>query len=710
MSLASAFSTILSAMQWKSCDPSNSARRLLQLQLLMHKSSLVLSYMAEMKEAVGEVQSDHELISQIFRFLQDNEHKDWGLCQIGSQILAHASEPWLRSLSRWLGISNGFPNEPPDEPPDEPPFKTPGRPSNGFAVAIAIRNSHKPSKKASPNSRDIQCDFKTSSIPSFMSEEDTKVISSVVQGLQMIRSHSPEHPLSRPDRFGLGNSCQPTWHFSWQDVDGIVLRAKEYEQRLFETIKQFHSSDLPRSDPAMDSLSCPSLEPDTSVWSVKGLHAEFGASMAEIEKPFDGSLPENLGTDSLAQTMTNYIDLEHEAARAENAMLSPPIPLIPLLSFNPIIYAQSRLVNHACLRLLFKDHQLRSHFSILHSFSLLGDGVFAARLSHALFNPESKSAQRRKGYSRFGAVGLRLGDRESWPPETSELRLVLMGIPADSFHPDDHSKHPSSAHGGLPDHLNFFIHPDELERSLNPHSVEALDFLRLQYKPPAPVETVLTASCLDKYELIFKLLLRSIRMLYVVDQLPRTPHHRPAHRKRWEVIYQQFRLEAHHFVTATCGYFFDGIGTNWNIFLQKLDAIERYLDDFDCGDKHGLEKLRGFHETVLDRIIFGLLLRTRQEQVMKLLEEIFSCVLLLARLPKSDDLAQGAIEDLYARFQTNVRSFVALCRASSDQRGPGTNGHEEFEKENQGENRGNTIAQLVFRLDMSGYYRLAIQE
>lgn len=694
-------------MRWESGDPSKSADGLLQLQLSMHKPSLVLSYMGEMKEAIGDVQSDHELVSKIFRFLQDNEHKDWGLCQIGSQILARASEPWLESLSRWLGISDVLPNGLPNKPPDEPPVKAPNGPPDGLAVAIPIQNSYKMNKKVSPNSSNIQHAFETSSVPSFIPEEDTKVISSVAQGLQMIRSHSPKHPLLRPDRFGLGNSCIPAWHFSWPDVDRIVLRAKEYEQRLSETIKMFHSLDVPRSNPVMGSLSCPSWEPDTPLWSSKGSHIAIAASIAEIEKSLDGSLPENLGTDLLAQAVVDYIGLENKRAGAESATFAPPMSLVPLLSFNPIIYAQSRLVNHACLRLLFRDHNLRFHFSILHSFSLLGDGVFATRLSHALFDPELKSAQRRKGHFRFGAVGLRLGHRESWPPDISELRLVLMGIPADSFGPDHRSERPSSADGGLPDHLNFLIRQEELKRSVDPHSVDALDFLRLQYKPPAPLETVLTPSCWDKYDLIFKLLLRSIRMLYVVNQLPRTLRHRPAHRTRSEVVYQQFRLEAHHLVTAICGYFFDGIRTNWYIFLQKLDAIESYLDDFDYGDKHGLEKLRVFHETVLDRIMFVLLLRARQEQVMKLLEEIFGGVLTFARLSNCDDLAQEGIENLYARFQTNVQSFVALCRASSDHRGPSANGQEEFEKVDRGDSRGNTMAQLVLRLEMSGYYCLS---
>ena len=656
----------------------------------------MLSYMDELKEAVGVVQSDHELVSKLFRFLQDSEHQDSGLHQIGCQILAYASEPWLRSLSRWLGISNRFPDG-----------LLKGLPE-GLPTGIPKQICCEPSEKALPNSHEIQHDFAMSSIPNFISEEDRKIISSVGQGLQMIRSHSPEHPLSRPDRFDFGKTCTPTWHFSWQDVDRIVLQAKEYEQRLSEAIRKFHSLDIPLVEPVMDSSSHLSLEPHASDWAGKDSHVQGTASIAEIERSLDGSLIGNLGTESLAQAVIDYIGFEHKTARPIRAIFAPPMSLVPLLTFNPIIHAQSRLVNQACLRLLFKDHKLRYHFSLLHSFSLLGDGMFAARLSQALFEPELRSARRRKGHSRSGVVGLRLGHRESWPPAVSELRLALMGVLADSFCPDDHSERPSIAEGGLPGHLNFAlrdISEDELKRCMNPDSVEALSFLQLRYKPPAPLEAVLTPSCLDKYDRIFQLLLLSVRMLYVVNRLPLISCHQSIHGQRSKVIYQRFRLEAHHIVMTIYGYFLDGIYTNWTIFLQKLDAIESYVDEFDCAVKHGLENLHAFHETVLDRIMFGLLLRTRQKQVMKLLKEVFSSVLVFARLSISDDLTQEGIESLYARFQTKVRLFVALCRASSDQRGSGANGQEEFEKEDRGENRGNTMAQLVFRLEMSGYYR-----
>lgn len=716
VSLANAFSTILSALQWESGEKLKSADGLLQLQSLLQGPSLVLSYIGEMKVAVSDVKSDHELLSEVYRFLQDMEHKELGLRQIGSQLLARISEPWLMSLSRWLGLPSVL-----QELPNGPPYgnKLPSQDSRTLSKQ----------EKISVSSRKIQHDFGASSIPSFISEEDAKIISSVGQGLQLIRSHKPEHPLARPDKFDSGNPGIPTWQFSWQDADRIVVQAKEYERRVAETIRKYHRLNDSPNHPDMDSASYLSSKADLSDWSTKDFQAEIGASIAEMDEPLYGSPPGNLGTDSLPQAVMNYVNSNHETAEAASAAFAPPLSLVPVLSFNPIIYAQSRLVNHACLRLLFKEHELRFHLSVLHDSSLFGDGVFATRLSHALFDPELQSTQRRKGHSRSGFGGLRLGYRESWPPAVSELCLALMGILADRFHLNDDHERRSSFGRRLPGDLNFAIRnitEDELKRCNDPHSVQALDFLQLKYRPPVPLETVLTPSCLDKYDHIFKHLLRGTRMIYVVNQFSRIPFDRSPSEHRSNVIKQRFRFEAHHIVTTTCGYFFDGIRINWAIFSHKLDTIETHLDDdnFNRGDEHGLENLRRFHNTVLDRIMFSLFLRSHQAQLANLLEQIFTCILLFSRLlnntttnnpPPSSPQPNPApqIEQLYTRFQKKVRLFVSLCRdMSQHHRAAPAPAFEELEKEDhqradaesRGWNNNNTLEHLVLRLDISGYY------
>ena len=103
----------------------------------------------------------------------------------------------------------------------------------------------------------------------------------------------------------------------------------------------------------------------------------------------------------------------------------------------------------------------------------------------------------------------------------------------------------------LPGGISFVIRnisPDEFEQCMNPDSIEALDFLRLQYRPLSPIDAVISPSCLGKYDLIFKLLLRGTRMLFVVNQLSRDSTGWTANRHRTNNVVKRFTWEAHHFV------------------------------------------------------------------------------------------------------------------------------------------------------------------
>ena len=150
--------------------------------------------------------------------------------------------------------------------------------------------------------------------------------------------------------------------------------------------------------------------------------------LASIDK-FNQPLKESLARDRLSSILNSYFDPNSNKPQEKDSIFSPPISLIPLLSFNPIIAAQGRIVNGTCMRMFFNSHKLRDHLSLQRSFHLLGNGVFSSRLSHALFDPELESAERHRGVARSGGImGLRLGGRDTWPPASSELRLALMGV------------------------------------------------------------------------------------------------------------------------------------------------------------------------------------------------------------------------------------------------------------------------------------------
>jgi hypothetical protein len=235
-----------------------------------------------------------------------------------------------------------------------------------------------------------------------------------------------------------------------------------------------------------------------------------------------------------------------------------------------------------------------------------------------------------------------------------------------------------------------------MEKIMNPQSLYALDFLRLQYISPSPIHLVITSAALEKYDLIFKFLLRLTRMMFVVSHLPRT-FTNPASRR--------LRNEAHHFVSALSSYIFQtGINDHWTAFDDFLDSVEFRLRKEDTAGtmgvlvKEGLESLRQAHDKCLDRIMFSLLLRRRQKQVLTLLEEILEAILLFSELQAKDakkEKGEVTSDDLYALFKGKVRVFLSVCRGLAGKRGYG---------KGKGTSEENTIDRLLVMLEMSPYY------
>lgn len=330
-------------------------------------------------------------------------------------------------------------------------------------------------------------------------------------------------------------------------------------------------------------------------------------------------------------------------------------------------------------------------------------------------------------------MGLRLGGRDTWPPASSELRLALMGVLTDSYT----SSQPLSKsrartyldQSTIPGDLSFSVRDmtaEEIDKCMDPDSVEALDFLRLSYKPPQPLEAVITPMILFKYDQLFKLLLRVVRMLYVVSALFRDTTDRSSNWQGVEHVAQRFRIEAHHFISSISGYFFDtGIESTWRIFDRKLDQIEEKLrtdgDYITLDQNEGLDKLRDYHERVLDRIMFALLLRKRQQPVMNLLEEIFTLILQFSKHSREraiglqKDSANDDLKTLYLRFRKKVGVFITVCRGLSEKKGYGerkmvdsrmTAEEGLFDGDDLAEE--NTIVQLLTKLEMSNYYSKSV--
>ncbi|KAG4025639.1 hypothetical protein MFRU_053g00080 [Monilinia fructicola] len=714
IALAESISTILATIQSRLNVNTSDYDSILQLQALFQPAHSVLTCFKRLVSKTLPKKNDEAILSTLFEEIQLLEHRADALRGILLEILSRTSTPWLEFTSEWLGLQRevGLPLT------KEGPGKSFVKVDNKEWVDEAGLELSEP---------DFTLDHEK--IPSFIPLEDARAMFEVGRSLRVLRTHHIDHPLSRME---VVESVKPPtleWRYSWQDILDIETKALKYEQDITDALHTFSGSRSPVENIATEfRYELHNFDLDFFGKPEAQMQSHVIASINQL----DSKLEEPLAAVKLKQLLDACLSSNSESSPEYDSIFSPPISLGPLLSFNPIISAQARVVNTVCMQLFFKSHKLRDHLSLQRDFHLLGNGVFSSRLSHALFDPELESAERQKGVALSGgSMGLRLGGRDTWPPASSELRLALMGVLAESYT----SNQPldlSCASGylerqrSLPGDLSFAVRDmseEEIEKCMDPNSIEALDFLRLSYKPPAPLETILTPIILYKYDQLFKQLLRTLRMLYVVSALFRDVTDRTSSWKIVDPTAQKFRIEAHHFISSVCGYFFDtGIASTWHILETKLNEIEERInsENFSLGQNEGLDKLRDYHERVLDKMLFALLLRKRQKPVMQLLEEIFGIILRFSK--HSRERASGAQVDagedhnvrvMYGKFRKRVGVFITVCRGLSEKKGYGEKTFDTragsgglFDATDLAEE--NTVGQLVLRLEMSGYYMKGI--
>ncbi|ERT02616.1 hypothetical protein HMPREF1624_00917 [Sporothrix schenckii ATCC 58251] len=439
--------------------------------------------------------------------------------------------------------------------------------------------------------------------------------------------------------------------------------------------------------------------------------------------------------------------------------------------FETAIAAQSRHINRECMRLLFGVHGVRKHIELQREFQLLGNGMFCSRLSHALFDPDQAGAERSTGIElSSGGLGLRLSSRngENWPPASSELRLALMGVLAESYYQGRKSESneiPASAGAGgkheLPGGMSFAVRDlsvEEMDRCMDPDSLEALDFLRLSYKPPSALLSIITPDILAKYDRVFLLLLRVLRMYYLVNQLfeddlqsrvrNRAPRPGPSRNKSYfgheENVCMRFRIESRQFVANIMAYFLTtGVDTPWKRFEAWLDDVQQGLAEPEQeqgtttatnsaqADQASPDKLRERHEQALDEIMLALLLRKRQQPLLFLLQGIFGLILEFAKGSRelsraegtgigghksSEDAALGALltahqvkaKKLYASFRKKVAAFLAVCRGLSEKEAESV-ARKDYQQQQEYQDgsragEGSSLSKLLLMLDYNGSY------
>ena len=698
IAVATAISSILSTLLDHISGSSKSVHSFLQLQSIFELPRQLVNFLSEMVAKMSDINSDAAILSNIYLSTQELEYTDARLRPVALQIFSFVSQPWLESVECCMGLQA----------------------KNPAGLDILLLEEPENIDGSSLDRHD-----KEMSMPTFIGAQDRRTIMQTWQSLTLLEANSSDHVLLKPNRSDALRTPKLEWHFGWGDIERIEANAKQYEANVLMAMSSKH---LPQSATVDPPLSADIYDYDPFNVSKEDLQIRVSSSYSLFEEPSRRGRQTG-GCDSLQQCLNKTLSEQERHSDYDcNEGFAPPLSLAPLLCFSPIMSVQARLLNLACLRLLFEEHSLRSHLRLQHRFQLFGDGVFRSRLSHALFDLELGSAERRKGHTRAGKMGLKLGSRDSWPPASSELRLALMGILSESYksiHVDGRSLGLKS--GDLPGGLSFAIRDisdEEIQKCMNPNSVEALDFLRLQYKAPAPLDSVITAQCLDKYDIIFKLLLRMTRMLFVVNQLSRSGKSRARFSQSSISIDIRFRFEAQHFVSAICEYYFNvAVSSIWNQFEDELVHLEQQIqkDDtaYEISSLIGIHELRKRHEQVLDDMMFALLLQKRHEQVMKHLEEILGSILLFAKADSNGlneenwPRSSSKIEGMYHTFKDKVRDFIAICVGLSRKPDHGAANHtilspksSQFNRHGTTLSEGNGIAQLLLKLQMNGYYSM----
>lgn len=685
VALATAISRILSALESQLSKAKPSIVSLLPLQQAFEQPHRLLVEVYDLVKALRRTKSNEELVSTMYRRCQHYEQESPWLRDTMYEILSRVSRPWLETVEQWVGFKQDHGSE-----------FTAGTTAKGFVAVERIIEEN------AGQVRD-EYSYHAEKMPSFITPEDGETVFEIGRSLRLLRKHHPGHPLSE-SYANLNADMSLSWQFGWSHLDSIVEKANKYCQSLTTAMSAF-CADF-NADPIRDNAS----KVDRGVVSIERREIDcWTLEVGDMTRQMEDLPFISLETpDPLFEMVSAKYRPSEELDSTGLTSFPPPLSLAAVLSFQPLLNAQARLVNAASVRLLLRSHHLQLHLNVQRSFHLLGNGVFVSRLSSALFDQGVSTTERQRGVVRSNeALGLRIGSREAWPPASSELRLALMGILSDCYQSEHHNSILRSADpSALPGSLSFSIRQlseSEVEKILDPQSLYALDFLRLQYTAPSPLNAVITSLALEKYDTIFKFLLRILRMLYVVTHIPYMPETPHA---------QVFRQQARHFVTSCATYFFDtGIREMWNEFQAYLDSLEQQLaeedrrGEFGTRSNDGIESLRTQHELCLNRIMFALLLRNRQQKVMVLLEDIFTHILQFARLSENDGSQLGQVSNLHSRFNGKVKLFLDVCRGLVGKKtysASTRSGTAEAAKNTKGEE--NTIDRLLLSLEMNGFY------
>lgn len=561
-----------------------------------------------------------------------------------------------------------------------------------------------PSTSLNGNSPELAEEEEDYSWLGLLSAEDSLLISQTRQSLQLLRECTPQAPMVQGGRRTGGFTLAFTLVYAHTAICQQQKLAFEYEN----TMKSAIVASEPAGQTSRNELTLIGHPLESEDISTPPTNDPFHLNL----DLFSLSTPDE---ERRQETQLEHeVDIYLKASSPEDsASLQIQFDQVVASSVAPVIATQHRLLGYSVLRMLFEKHDLIAHIKIQRDFHLFGHPTFSQRLSTALFDPNQSSG----AHNRLtgASTGLRLQNRETWPPAGSELRLVLMGILSDSLSSSKESTFENTVSFAIRD-----MPPEDLEKCRQVDSIHALHFLRLQYKAPSHIlETVLSTSILDKYDRVFQHLLLILRLQSVTQSLLRANC-----RTRWthgkDLSDQKLIIEMHHFTTSLADYCQNtAMILCWRPFDELLRNAKAHIDAKDYDRTLQLVKSQDFlktlHEQTLDDILQAMLLRNKQARGLHLLHDLFNLILQFAALKRT----QAEADDMQNRvndnddttrkrydhdFQKHMAGLMEFLRSESEAQAEQKGARVQVGIGSSNGKAGDPIEHLLLKLDMFGYW------
>ena len=616
MALRSCMALVVDTVEESISGRVGTIRSALQLQQLVLQPGNLLKLLTIICDKTKTLRTDESIISALSELVHELAEREIRFCEILETFLARVSGPWLEMLSADLGLRN-----------------------------VTGERAYEPQSETSDHEH------------TFLDTDDEHLVQATKHAVAVLRQQCPDHPLVKHDEAKVAARLAD----SSVDQAHAIDVAKQYELEMTQAILG-----LTRSHSAPEGAT--TALADESSWCSNPFQTDHMSELAT-----------QMSLEPGCTSLTESDKLRHDTMQAmrldDNAIatkaLGSSVGYSPITSLRPLMIVQHRLVNGVLARQLLREYDLLLHLERQRSFQLMGNGTFVSRLSRALFDKEIQSAERKRGVvPTADEMGLRVGATKDqrWPPASSELQLTLMGLLSDhreSVHVADSAVRHSQ--------LSFAIRelPEaEIERVLDPHSIYAMDFLKIEYTTYSPLDSVITPSSLVQYDSVFRYLLKLLRLLHVTSSLPRTM---PGSRiEPTPVAILAFAQRARDFVVVLVGHVMNiGIAAPWQAFLAALQGLERELHAEDTqgqiGSKAtiGVDGLRQLHESCLDRIRTRLFLKKKQEKLRIGMEEVLISILRCATDLQTEPSALIGSEDL-EDTRAKISRFLGLLADAVD--------------------------------------------